>query len=115
MKCIVSGKARVMGVTWNGKSPHEFCPSCILGKYQQSPYDHNANQATKILELLHIDTCSLMLTKTPQKQEHFFAILDNCTSFNNAEPIIKKNDCMKVFKDMQSLWENQTDEKVKKV
>ncbi len=114
-KCIVSGKARVKGVKWNGKAPHEFCPSCIIGKRQQSPYDHNTNHATKTLELLHIDTCGPMPTKTPQKQEHFFAILDDCTNFNNAEPIVKKNDCTKVFKDTQSLWENQTDEKVKKV
>ncbi len=114
-KHIVSGKARVKGVKWNGKAPHKFCPSCILGKRQQAPYEHNANHATHTLELLHIDTCGPMPTMTPHKQEHFFAMLDDCTTFNKAEPIVKKNDCTKVFKDTQALWENQTDQKVKKV
>ncbi|KAK0240421.1 hypothetical protein EDD85DRAFT_788488 [Armillaria nabsnona] len=84
MKHIVSGKARVTGVTWNGKAPYEFCPSCILGKCQQSSYDHNANCATKTLELLHIDICSLMplwenqideKVKKNDKVEHFIRTL----------------------------------------
>ncbi|KAK0183964.1 hypothetical protein F5146DRAFT_903600, partial [Armillaria mellea] len=79
-KQVVSGKARVKGMEWNGKNTHEFCPSCIIGKWQQSPYDHNTNCVTKTLELFHIDTCDPMPTKTSQKQEHFFMILDDCTN-----------------------------------
>ncbi|SJL16752.1 uncharacterized protein ARMOST_20281 [Armillaria ostoyae] len=112
---IISGKARVTGVKWNGKAPHEFCPSCIIGKRQQAPYDHNSHRAADVLELIHIDTCGPMLVKTPQKQDHFFAMLDDVTSFNNAEPIAKRNECTGVFKDTQALWENQTEKKVKKV
>ncbi len=52
---------------------------------------------------------------TPKKQQHFFAILDDHTNYNEAEPIVKKNDCTRVFKDTQALWENQTNETVKKV
>ncbi|SJL06868.1 uncharacterized protein ARMOST_10210 [Armillaria ostoyae] len=114
-RCLVSGNACVKGVQWNGKSPHELCPSCIMGKQAQKPYDHNTNCATKVLELLHIDTCGPMPILTPKKQQHFFAILDNHTSYNEAEPIVKKNDCTHVFKDTQALWENQMNEKVKKV
>ncbi len=56
-KRLISGNAHVKGVQWNGKNPHELCPSCIMGKRAQKPYDHNANRASKVLELLHIDTC----------------------------------------------------------
>ncbi|KAK0502979.1 hypothetical protein EDD18DRAFT_1019676, partial [Armillaria luteobubalina] len=67
------------------------------------------------LKLLNINTCGPMPTKTPHKQEHFFAILDDCMTYNKAEPIVKKNNCAKVFKETQALWENQTGLKVKKV
>ncbi|PBK65756.1 hypothetical protein ARMSODRAFT_891563, partial [Armillaria solidipes] len=55
-KQLVSGKACVKGVTWNGKSLHEFCLSCIIGKRQQAPYDHNSHRETLPLSLIHIDT-----------------------------------------------------------
>ncbi len=54
----------------------------------QKPYDHNANHATKVLKLLHINICGPMPILTPKKQQHFFAILDDYTSYNKAEPII---------------------------
>ncbi len=114
-KSIVTGKVRVKGVTWNGKAPHEYCPSCIIGKCQQAPFNHNANRTTTLLELLHMDTCGPMPVKTPQKQEYFFAILDDCTLYNNADLMAKKNEVTRSFKDTQAKWENQTDEKVKKV
>ncbi len=115
IKHITSGKARVKGITWNGKAPHEYCPSCIIGKRQQAPFDHNANHTTTPLELLHMDTCGPMPVKTPQKQEYFFTILDDCTSYNNADLMAKKNKATCSFKDTQAKWENQTDRKVKKV
>lgn len=86
-----------------------------MGKHAQKPYDHNVNQATKVLELLHIDTCGPMPILTSKKKQYFFVILDDHMSYNEAEPIAKKNDCTCVFKDTQALWENQTNEKVKKV
>lgn len=102
-KHIIFRKAHVTGVNSNGKSPHKFWLSCLLRKKPQSPYKNLTHYTIKPPELPHIDMCSSMPMKMLQKQEHFIAILDNCTMYNNTEPIIRKNECMKVFKETQVL------------
>ncbi|RDB19170.1 hypothetical protein Hypma_014224 [Hypsizygus marmoreus] len=50
-------KQYATGIQYIGPFTHTHCIPCLIGKHPQRPYDHFAQHASKICELLHMDTC----------------------------------------------------------
>ena len=43
------------------------CIPCLTGKSPQIPYSHNANRASSVCDLIHVDICGPFPTLTPKK------------------------------------------------
>src|ERR1700678_15247 len=59
------------GITYTlTTQPSSRCIPCLIGKAPQAPYAHNAKRASKVCDLIHIDTCGPFPTLTPQKEAY---------------------------------------------
>jgi hypothetical protein len=54
------------GITYTTTTPTPLrCIPCLIGKASPAPYAHNVKRASKVCDLIHIDTCGPFPTLTP--------------------------------------------------
>ena len=58
----VSTKPYVKGISFDGAFMCSHCIPCIIRKHPQWPYNHFGHRASKVCELVYIDTCSPFVT-----------------------------------------------------
>ncbi|GLB34019.1 hypothetical protein LshimejAT787_0109030 [Lyophyllum shimeji] len=103
------------GVKWDGKFEHSHCIPCLIGKYPQRPYTHNRHRASKVCELIHIDTCGPFPVSTPQKKRYFFSMLDDCSNWGVTDLMAHKNEAFLIYKSTEAAWELQSGNPVRAV
>lgn len=98
-------------------TPHLFskCIPCLIGKSPQAPYEHNANHATAICELIHIDTCGPFPILTPRKEAYYTIFLDDASNYGSTTLLVTKNGVFPAWKNVESSWELISGNRVKNV
>jgi hypothetical protein len=70
----------VTGAAYKGKFPTEPCPSCVVGKRPQRPYDNHQHRAKELLELIHVDIGGPFPVQSPNKKKYFVIFLDDASN-----------------------------------
>ena len=84
MGYVTSLRAYATGIVYKPTAQTSSkCIPCLIGKAPQAPFTHNAKRATKVCELIHIDTCGPFPTLTPWKEAYFIAFLDDASNFGS--------------------------------
>ena len=101
-------KPYVKGVSSDGAFVRSHCIPCIIGKHPQQPYDHFGHRASKVCELIHIDTCGPFPVQFPQGSSMFFIILDNHSNFGHTVLLNQKNDAFEAYLAVTTRWEHKS-------
>ena len=91
------------------------CIPCLIGKSVQTPYQNNANRASEVCELIHIDTCGPFPTLTPRKEQYFTVFLDDAANFGRTDLLVAKSDSFPAYKRVEASWELKSGNRVKNV
>src|SRR6202040_3736187 len=103
----------VTGIESTSNFTRTHCIPCVIGKHPAQPYPKRGNRATKLLELVHMDTCGPFSTMTPQKHRYFYVMLDDASNLGFTSNLTHKSFALSHFKKVKSLWEKQTGKKIK--
>ncbi len=82
-----------------------ICPSCLVGKHAQKPFEQNGNRAQFVNELSHINTCGPFPTASPQGARYFFAMLEDKTTAVEVKMMKRKNEAFRHFETTVAKWE----------
>ncbi len=93
------------GIISHGPKTKLVCPSCLVGKHAQKPFDHNGHRAEFVNELIHIDTCGPFPTASPQGSRYFFAMLEDKTTAAEVKMMKRKNEAFRHFETTVAKWE----------
>jgi hypothetical protein len=80
------------------------CIPCLIGKAAQAPFSHHARRASKVCDLIHIDTCGPFPTITPQKEAYFTAFLDDVSNFGSIVLLVTKDKAYQAWKKTEASW-----------
>jgi len=95
--CDVLMKPYAKGISFDGTFLRSHCIPCIIGKHPQQPYNNFGHCASKMCELLHMDTCSPFPVCFLQRSSMFFVILDDYSNFGHTQLLAKKNDVFAAY------------------
>ncbi len=93
------------GIISHGPNTKLICPSCLVGKHAQKPFEQNGNRAQFVNELIHIDTCGPFPTASPQGARYFFAMLEDKTTAAEVKMMKRKNKAFRHFETTVAKWE----------
>jgi hypothetical protein len=79
------------------------CIPCLIGKAPQAPFAHNARRASKVCELIHIDTCGPFPTLTPQKEAYFTTFLDDASNFGSIALLVFRDKAYAAWRKIEAL------------
>ena len=96
------------------KGEHFECGDCALGKQHREEFPmHENRRKREILELVHIDVCGPMQTKSLGGAYYFLIFIDDSTRYSWVYFIRNKSDVFEYFKEFKSMVENQTRKNIK--
>ena len=88
---------------------------CLISKSPQAPYSHNAKRASKIGDLVHIDTCGPFPTLTPKKEAYFTIFLDDASNYGVTMLLSTKSGVFSAWKKVEASWELLSGNRIKTV
>jgi hypothetical protein len=86
------------------KAHYARCIPCLIGKTPQAPFAHNAKRASRVCELIHIDTCGPFPTLTPRKEAYFTAFLDDASNFGSIALLTSKDGAYPAWRKVEASW-----------
>lgn len=98
-------KPYATGITYDGDLTHQHCIPCLIGKHPQQPFPHHHHRASKICELLHMDTCGPFSVETLFGTSMFLVILDDFSNFRHTDLMAKKNNAFQYYLAVEARWE----------
>ena len=82
------------------KNDHIECIACAIGKQHRNEFpNHEEKRQTEILELIHIDVCGPMQTRSLGGAWYFLIFVNNISRFTWVYFIRRKNDAFQYFKE----------------
>lgn len=94
----------------------KICEACVMGKISQRPHKQLEERATKVpLELIHIDVCGPLPTKSQGGNRYILVIVDDYSRYICTYFMQNKTDVYKYFVEYVNRYENDLNRKLKKV
>jgi hypothetical protein len=91
------------------KNDHFPCEACALGKQHRQEFPiHTEKRQTYILELIHIDVCGPMQTRSLGGASYFLIFVDDRSRYTWVYFIRSKSDVFEYFKEFRTMTEKQT-------
>jgi hypothetical protein len=84
----------------------EYCIDCIEGKYVKQT-KKGAKQSAGVLEITHIDICSLFSIKTVDGYDSFIIFTDDYSRYDYIYPTKERSEVLDKFKIFKAEVENQ--------
>jgi len=94
---------------------HDACDPCILSKHHRMPFSPSTQSTTAPLDLIHMDLCGPMPTKSLGGGLYFATILDDYSGLSVVKILKRKSEVKSFIIDTFALLENSIDSKVKRV
>lgn len=91
------------------------CEPCVLAKQHRQPFPASESKSTRKLELIHMDVCGPMQETSIGGSRYFATFLDDFSRLSVVVPIAHKSDVVKTTRDVISVLETQSREKLCKV
>ncbi|KAI5343342.1 hypothetical protein L3X38_011218 [Prunus dulcis] len=89
------------------------CEGCQFGKQHRNAFPKDqAQRASKVLELVHVDLCGPMRNESVARNRYFMLIIDDFTRMTWVYFLRNKSEAFYCFKKFKSMTELQTEHKV---
>ena len=96
------------------KIKHEgICKGCAKGKNIKNPFSKSETKTKSMLELIHLDVCSLMSSTSLSGFEYYITFIDDYSSNTWIYFLKEKSEVFEKFKEFKALIENLSDKKIK--
>jgi hypothetical protein len=96
------------------QSTHEgICKGCALGKNIKKPFQSSNNKSKEILDLIHLDVCSLMPVKSLGGSSYYIIFIDDYSRKTWLYLLKKKDEVFSKFQEFKAEIENLTNKKIK--
>ena len=89
------------------------CESCLMRKMTKTPFTGYEEKMNDILDLVHTDVCSPILTQTKGGYSYFITFTDDRSRFGYMYLMKYKFEAFDKFKEYQRMVEKQTDKSIK--
>jgi transposase InsO family protein len=90
------------------KNDHFPCEACALGKQHREEFPIHTNKGqTDIVELIHIDVCRPMQTRSLGGASYFLIFVDDISRYTWAYFKRRKSDVFEYFKEFKTMAEKQ--------
>ena len=91
----------------------DTCVPCLVGKMTKTPFSGTIEQATDLLEIIHIDVCGPMSVKAHGKYHYFLNFTDDLSRYGYIYLMKHNSETFEKFKEFQSEVENHHNKKIK--
>ena len=89
------------------------CKPCLMGKMTKTSFSGTMEQATDLLEIIHIDVCGPMSVKARGEYRYFLTFTDDLRRYGYIYLMKHKSEIVEKFKEFQSEVENHHNKKIK--
>ena len=96
-----------------GYESFDACEPCLLGKMTKTLLSGTMEQATDLLEIIHIDVCDPMSVDARGKYRYFLTFTDDSSIYGYIYLMKHKSETFEKFKEFQSEVENHCNKKIK--
>jgi hypothetical protein len=87
---------------------------CALGNMHRDEFPSNRDRKKRVvLDLVHIDVCGLMKTRSLRGAFYFVLFIDDCTRYTWVYFLIRKSDVFEYFKEFKTMVEKKTGKSIK--
>ncbi|PLW11121.1 hypothetical protein PCASD_23835 [Puccinia coronata f. sp. avenae] len=91
------------------------CDSCMKGKVSRVPFKSHFDAAEHPLAVVHADLVGLITPSTNSGKRYFITLVDQHTGFISITLLHQKSDATAAIMEFKTFYENQTDQKMKKL
>ena len=91
----------------------DACEPCLMGKMTRTPFSGTMEQATNLLEIIHIDVCGPMSVEARGRYRYFLNFTDDLSRYEYIYLMKHKSETFEKFKEFQSKVENHCNKKIK--
>ena len=82
------------------------CEPCLVGKMTKTPFSRTMEEATDLLEIIHIDVCNPMSVETRGGYCYFLTFTDDLSRYGYIYLMKHKSETFEKFKDFRLKWKN---------
>jgi hypothetical protein len=97
------------------KIKSSLCEPCVLRKQVRKPFHSSERESKEPLELIHIDVCGPMQTKTPGGNRFFVSFIDDHSRCSVIQLLQHKHQVKAALESFVNRMETQFDKKVKAI
>ena len=105
-------KKYASGVEFSGTFEQDKCIPCLIGKSPQQPYSNHGRRASRVGELLHMDTCGPFPVATPNGKKYFNTVLDDCSNFGFTTLVAHKSEAVDSYLGTEAHVEQISDQRI---
>lgn len=109
----VSKSKIVIGLPQLDKLVNALCKECQLGKMTSSTFKRKSFSVEHLLDLVHIDLCGPIRTRSIQGDRYFMIFTDDCSRMMWVSFLKDKNEFFGKFKAFRALVEKESGKKIK--
>ena len=91
----------------------DACEPFFMGKMTKTPFSGTMERANDLLEIIHIDVCSLMSVEARGRYRYFLTFTDGLRRYGYIYLMKHKSETFEKFKEFQSEVENHHNKKIK--
>jgi hypothetical protein len=96
------------------KNENVACEGCALGKMHRDEFPSNPDKKKRdVLDLVHIDVCGPMQTRSLGGAFYFLLFIDDCTRYTWVYFLRRKSDVFEYFKEFRTMVEKKTGKSIK--
>jgi transposase InsO family protein len=96
------------------KNEKVACDGCALGKLHKDEFPSNIDKKKRdVLDLLHIDVCGPMQTRSLGGAFYFLLFIDDCMRYTWVYFLRRKGDVFEYFKEFRTMMEKKTGKSIK--
>jgi hypothetical protein len=107
----------VEGLTVNAegfrKQKDILCEPCVIGKQTRKPFPDNVRESSKPSELVHMDLCGPIQTKSKGGKRFMLTFTDDFSRCSAVKFLTRKNEAKKAIEEFVNVLENQMGARVK--
>lgn len=103
----------VRGLLVLNKPENPLCRECQLGKMSSSTFKGKSFIADNLLDLVHIDLCGPMKTRSVQGDMYFMILTDDCSRMMWVTFLKDKSEAFGNFKAFRALVEKESGRRIK--
>ncbi|HEV7736248.1 MAG TPA: reverse transcriptase domain-containing protein, partial [Chlamydiales bacterium] len=91
------------------------CEGCLLGKSTRRSYTSSLTRSTEPFQLIHMDLCGPMQTRSIEGHDYFMILVDDYTRFLWVKFILRKDEAFENYRNFANVVSTSFERKIKSI